>query len=161
MPFSTICSHALVLKWKITCMSDWSLTSSMFELMVNSWWLDWYWCDFQFTGTPPHAAALPSSCQCCSSTPCATKPKIPATPTMTASSCPRWAVVPCLVMSFLLGFSKCLETKCIPPFMLLFSGPCCSYSVCCLGRGWIHQRVWAAKPAQDRLWPGGSPHPCE
>ncbi len=34
----------LVLKWKITCMSDWSSTSSMFELMVNGWWLDWYWC---------------------------------------------------------------------------------------------------------------------
>lgn len=56
---------------------------------------------FPLTDIPPHAAALQSSCQCCSSTPCATKPTILVTPAMTASSCPRWAVVLCWVMSFI------------------------------------------------------------
>lgn len=73
--------------------------------MVNSWWMDWlwYWCVFLLTDIPPHAAALQSSCQCCSSTPCATKPTILVTPAMTASSCPRWDVV-LLVMSFIALF---------------------------------------------------------
>lgn len=101
VPFAIMFSF---LKWKITCTSDWSLTSSMFELMVNSWWMDWYWCVFPLTDIPPHAAALQSSCQCCSSTPCATKPTIRVTPAMTASYCPRWDVV-LLVMSFIALFT--------------------------------------------------------
>lgn len=43
-------------------------------------------------------------------------------------------------------------------FSSLCLGPCCTYPICCVGRGRFREGVWSTQPAQDWLWPGGPPH---
>lgn len=61
-----------------------------------------------------------------------------------------------LVRTNYLWYCYCLQRLSSP-----FLGPCCTHPVRCLGRGRLREGVWSAQPAQDRLWPGGPPHPSK